>query len=673
LILTLDSAKRKFFEESPSSEDDQAKGDLRSTEDSDGYEREVEGVQGGTGSAERERESVSETVRTEVVEATHPIPVTVEVEETAVDVEETSRSDPAPVEVQEATHAVSVEVEETPVEATQATPVEVLLVTGPTQIEPTDTTQPTPTPTPQQLSTDVSHLLSYRDSPYTLIIGCADYFTRLTRIDIEEYLRRSLDKAAVIGVCALLCLPICRTITKRDASQLIINYFIRLKAEYNVTEFNALIDTINLAKPDFFRLPYLPPVVSAIPILNRSLQLSSQFTRPAMPFGYDSQAGIKPITGSVFLDAADLEFFGTDFYFEIPRSFEGERKILLCLYRCGDAANGYRSNREAIRQRQVAPARTFPLAQVCTASPMILPPSVLDLTLNGTELDGFFRFNRSHVFDITSVCVRNRSNRLRSNKLPASVREVDHLVLEIIGLVPRAPLSDHFEIRNNNSVNMLQAPRAQNSLGYACLQGEPLLKDKDFVLNMLKPSHSDDIVFADDSITVDLRCPISLGKIRRPVRFKHCKHPQCFDYEVFKQFASAGLTKSKDVKCPVCFTAVPRTAHLIECGLMRGILNEIGSRAVDKVKIDLTTGNLIKNDTATSASASADGDGIDLIDSEDEGSDGENGLRLAMQQATPPIVLPEEFKASKKSFTFIDLCDSDEDEENRRPAVINIY
>ncbi len=529
------------------------------------------------------------------------------------------------------------------------------------------TTQGSPTqaivqPGPEQtlVSTDVRRLLDGRYiNPYRAMVYRGDYFYPINSDGLASYFRTSFNLSSIRNIALSLGLSGRKSITKAEAVTLVSNYAERLKQEYRIEQFNFMVDHINQLFPGLDRLPYLPPVVSAIPILNRSLQIASNFTRPRLPFQFQEAAGIKAITGSIFLDAADLDYYCTDFYFEIRRQLEAECDILVCLYRCdttpltnpSNVSRNFGSNDTILPTWNTVrdPGYNYQ-SKLCTTYPILSSVSVLDFALNGQELKNFYR-NEPLFYNITSLCKRNEPNRLRCIKLPFGTHKVTNLVLEIIGILPRAPLSQPAVNSAPLPVPAVAPSVNQNSFGYACLQGSPELKDRNWILKMLKPAQSDDIMIADDSITIDLRCPISLGRIRCPVRFTQCKHPQCFDYDVFKQFALAGLAKSKDVKCPVCFVSVTRTAKLIECGLVREVLN--GDANLTKVKLDLNTGNIIQNETEN---------GITLASSdEDEGSDGENGLRLAIQQSSA-VVIPETTVApSSKSFTFIDLCDSDEE------------
>lgn len=93
---------------------------------------------------------------------------------------------------------------------------------------------------------------------------------------------------------------------------------------------------------------------------------------------------------------------------------------------------------------------------------------------------------------------------------------------------------------------------------------------------------------ATNSITITLRCPMSLQRLRTPVRSTNCRHPQCFDLDSYSSSANtAGTTNSVPFKCPIC--DVPCQAdRLFVDGLVREMLDKV---AGDDVIIDLEEGS----------------------------------------------------------------------------------
>ena len=69
-------------------------------------------------------------------------------------------------------------------------------------------------------------------------------------------------------------------------------------------------------------------------------------------------------------------------------------------------------------------------------------------------------------------------------------------------------------IKKENSITMKDSIWFLKST-FSCLE----LKDEDFLSSLMKK--------------LSLKCPISLSRIKIPVRGKHCKHVQCFDLRSF--------------------------------------------------------------------------------------------------------------------------------------------
>lgn len=490
-------------------------------------------------------------------------------------------------------------------------------------------------------------------SPFAQFIGRNEYYVSLDWSSLKTFFK-DFHVKLLRNICNRIGIAYLAYAADKSAlSSLIADYAHRLKMAYQYNQFNSLVDLIHEMRPSYKRLPYLPPILDALPILNRSLQLSNQFTRPALPFEIQPGTEVKAITGTIFLEAADLENYCVDFLFEIPQNFETRRKVFLCIYSCSPTS-------PASRDGIPSPAPGTPVTNgVCTTNPTILRAGNVLVILNGREIVPDCRQHSFPLYRIGDACRRDVPNRLRIIKLPSNDINRKNLVTEVIGVIPRAPLSDpnfgrvptQTPLAPQPNQPSLQSRPPQNSFGYKFMEVEPGLQDRKVVLKMLKPSDTDDIAFEDDSISVDLCCPISFARIKRPVRFSLCKHPQCFDYDVFKEFTANCFTRNRDPKCPVCYCAITRSALLYECGWMRDILQETSALGINRVKLDLNTGNIVQKEMKESHSLSDD----------DEGSDGENGLKLAMQNAAPIVIPEEDLTSPRKSFTFIDLCASDDE------------
>jgi hypothetical protein len=72
------------------------------------------------------------------------------------------------------------------------------------------------------------------------------------------------------------------------------------------------------------------------------------------------------------------------------------------------------------------------------------------------------------------------------------------------------------------------------------------------------------------AVIVSLRCPLSLQRMKKPVRSKHCKHVQCFDMSSFPRDPPNGITK-----CPICDVVCPLDSLYID-GLAMEMLKLTG-------------------------------------------------------------------------------------------------
>lgn len=81
----------------------------------------------------------------------------------------------------------------------------------------------------------------------------------------------------------------------------------------------------------------------------------------------------------------------------------------------------------------------------------------------------------------------------------------------------------------------------------------PALLPKSQVLStFLMSAHCQDIELS--TLTVSLRCPISLARISRPIRSRHCIHLQCFDHSSLQVISRPQQT---EYTCPICHSSCP--------------------------------------------------------------------------------------------------------------------
>lgn len=218
---------------------------------------------------------------------------------------------------------------------------------------------------------------------------------------------------------------------------------------------------------------------------------------------------------------------------------------------------------------------------------------------------------------------------------------------------PAAPIATPNAITNPLPAPVPLAVTSPFSFGFKSIELYPLTPSKEALLSALKLPEDDDISFADDRLLVSFKCPIAMTRITRPVRPEQCKHVQCFDYSCFIQYALALLERNgrwATLKCPVCSTPMPQGERLIEDCLMAEGLASFGA-SVDRAYLKVETGTFepVTDNTETT-----------LIEDEDEGSDGENGLRECVK-LLEPVDLSQIEDVPKKTFTYIDLCDDSSD------------
>lgn len=275
---------------------------------------------------------------------------------------------------------------------------------------------------------------------------------------------------------------------------------------------------------------------------------------------------LKEVTGLIFLDQVGEEFknsFTVDLYFAIPPELAHHR-FILCIYQTAEKITTQTVN------------NTVPVTTVS--------PTLLDLTLNGSNLEqGNCRFRNHDSYDITLMCYKERANLLRILRHETHVN-LRHLILEIVAVNIAGSLS---ESRPTGATGT-KRPRDQyldEDEEITRIREKYLREDSsidtvsfDDSLNDLRKSiigHKDDddeLEILEDTMKLSLKCPISFTRIQQPVKFKSCKHGQCFDLSSWKQLTQSiltlkissrdtgGINRSKKchvkVSCPVCGTSV---------------------------------------------------------------------------------------------------------------------
>lgn len=81
-------------------------------------------------------------------------------------------------------------------------------------------------------------------------------------------------------------------------------------------------------------------------------------------------------------------------------------------------------------------------------------------------------------------------------------------------------------------------------------------------------------------VRLQLRCPLSMTRIKEPIRWPTCKHLQCIDKSAWNS-----LNKSNRKKCPICERPFNEKPHYVD-GFSKLILESTGED-VDEVSIDI--------------------------------------------------------------------------------------
>ena len=95
------------------------------------------------------------------------------------------------------------------------------------------------------------------------------------------------------------------------------------------------------------------------------------------------------------------------------------------------------------------------------------------------------------------------------------------------------------------------------------------------------------IDIAETRIQLSLRCPLSMVKLKTPVRFENCTHLQCLELSAWLAYAKPSR---QSPPCPICAKAVqPDNTNLIIDGFMQEILAAVDER-VAEVVLDVANG-----------------------------------------------------------------------------------
>lgn len=325
----------------------------------------------------------------------------------------------------------------------------------------------------------------------------------------------------------------------------------------------------------------------------------------------------------IFLEEVDAQFknsFTLDFYFTIPTANEQHvtstnSRFILCIYQ--NTAN------------------------VLTT----VSPTLLDLTLNGSTLElGNSRFRNHDSYDITLFCYKDRANLLRILRHETHV-DLKNLIIEVVAINIAGSLS---ESRGVNGTGAVKRPRDQVSedeqiaqIQEKYLKEDSVLKKVDFeqslaLLRSINAGNKDELEILEDTLKLSLKCPITFTRIRQPVKFRCCRHGQCFDLANWKQISqnvlnlriatmkngggSSSVKKfTTKVSCPICGTVVEGETvntgtELILDGLFEKALKMAESSDI-AIELDLKDGSFtFEKELEESSSSSEDSDTFFNVD-----------------------------------------------------------
>lgn len=352
--------------------------------------------------------------------------------------------------------------------------------------------------------------------------------------------------------------------------------------------------------------------------------------RPTFPLRL--AAPLKWITGTIFLDQTGLTCFSLDLFFSTPTDLPSVR-FMLFLYQAEEPFTVDDPPRHTI----------------------FVSPTLLDLTLNGTVLDSAARFRNHDWFDITLLCYRDRPNLLRILKHESHVNQAN-LVIEVMAVQLSGPLSapvenhavvnthasannrvavnSHVAVNNHVTVNN-HAPAHNHTIAhtpaqkrpapplddcgegrYRALTKEPTALARTKALAHIRKPNSgkrkggqqkhgagsdDEPELVSDMLAVSLQCPISMQRIVRPVRFRTCRHLQCFDLDMWQALSRKSLHLNRcgsgvaRAACPVCGDPLLPETELVQDGLFVEILAQTQKTNPEAsvVEVNVKTGKFL--------------------------------------------------------------------------------
>ena len=292
--------------------------------------------------------------------------------------------------------------------------------------------------------------------------------------------------------------------------------------------------------------------------------------------------------------------FTIDLYFAIPQELSSHR-FILCIYQTTEKITSQTINN--------------------TVTPTLVSPTFLDLTLNGSSLElGNCRFKNHDCYEITLICYKERANLLRILRHESHL-DLKHLILEIVAVNIAGSLTEARSQGASTITTGVKRPRDQyqdEDEGIERIRNlylkEDLIIDTisfDDSLNFLRKNNNehknDELEILEDNLKLSLKCPISFTRIMKPVKFKSCKHGQCFDFSSWKQLTqsilnlrissrdTSGINRTKKchvkVSCPICGTSVEdgKKEEFIIDGLFKKILETSETNDVS-VDLNLKTG-----------------------------------------------------------------------------------
>ena len=395
-------------------------------------------------------------------------------------------------------------------------------------------------------------------------------------------------------------------------------------------------------------------------------------SRPTFPVRLNFP--LKEVTGMIFLDEVEEEFknsFTLDLYFTIPSCLDNcgsGTKFILCIYQSNE--------------RITARASTLNITTVS--------PTLLDLTLNGVSLEqGNCRFRNHDSYDITLLCCKDRANLLRILRHETHI-DLNHLILEVVAVNLAGSLSE-------SRPPLISQLRTVTNTGTSIHghQGSKRFIDEDEDISLIKDKYlkqqdnnnnlklvkfedslkllainncSDEIEILEDKLTFSLKCPISFTRIIEPVKFKSCKHGQCFDLSNWRNLTQNVLNLkissrsnessrkkfSLKVSCPICGLNLEenKSETFISCGLFKKFLSS-AERNDASVELNIKTGDFtfIKDETESESETEADESfGIEIeVDKIGDQNNDSSSLLLRKNENTP-------------KHEIIDVIDSDDDD-----------